>query len=225
VLSNNGSMDAATLGSKILGLVLPALAPKSQAGAVQSVAISEREGKDLPGYYQMPDGLLATVELEEDQLYIHTPFYPTRIPLKKTGDKAYKIELLNADLVPELDEHGKLIAFNSNSPIGALRAVKLPPVQLDGQALAEFTGRYMNEELLNQWEVGLVNGGLAIFHPHFPEMKLFPVLKDEFSSDTENFDRIKFIRNTNHQVIALEMSGDRAFNIRFNKIREISYCS
>jgi CubicO group peptidase (beta-lactamase class C family) len=225
VLSNNGSMDAATLGSKILGLVLPALAPKSQAGGVQSVAISEREGKDLPGYYQMPDGLLATVELEEDQLYIHTPFYPTRIPLKKTGDKAYKIELLNADLVPELDEHGKLIAFNSNSPIGAMRAAKLPPVQLDGQALAEFTGRYMNEELLNQWEVGLVNGALAIFHPHFPEMKLFPVLKDEFSSDTENFDRIKFIRNANHQVIALEMSGDRAFNIRFNKIREISYCS
>ena len=225
ILSNNGSMDAATLGNLVLGLVLPELAPAHQTASIKSSAFSEREGKDLPGYYQMPNGLLATVESEEDQLFIHTPFYPTRVPLIKTGDKSYKIQLLNADLVPEYDEQGKLIAFNSNSPIGAMRAVKLPPVELDQQMVSEFTGRYFNEELLNMWEVGLTGGSLVIFHPHFPEIKLFPVLKDEFSSETENFDHIKFIRNADQHVIALEMSGDRAFNIRFNKVREIGYLS
>jgi CubicO group peptidase (beta-lactamase class C family) len=224
VISNNGSMDALTLGRKVLGLVLPDLAPKSQGdAAIKSAAFSEREGKDLPGVYQMPDGLLATVETEEDQLFIQTPFYPTRLPLVKTGEKSYRIQLLNSDLTPEYDEHGKLIAFNSVAPIGVIRAVKLPPVQLDEQALVEFTGRYLNEELLNMWEIGLSNGGLAIFHPHFPEIKLFPVLTDEFSSDTENFDRIKFIRNADKRIVALEISGDRAFNIRFNKVNEISY--
>jgi CubicO group peptidase (beta-lactamase class C family) len=226
ILSNNGSMDAATLGSKVLGLVLPELAPKSLGTASeQSAAFSERESKELPGYYQLPDGLLATIQSEEDRLYIQTPFYPTRVPVIKTGDKSYKIELLNADLKPEYDEHGKLVAFNSNSPIGVLHANKLPPVEIDQQALVQFTGRYFSEELLNMWEVGLTNGKLTIFHPHFPSIKLFPVLEDEFSSDTENFDRIKFIRNGDGRVVALEISGDRAFNIHFNKVEEIRYIS
>lgn len=224
VLSNNGSMDAVTLGNKILGLVLPELAPKAQGGAAsKSAAFSEHEGKDLPGYYQMPDGLLATVEAEEDSFFIHTPFYPTRLPLKKTGENRYRIDLLNADMTPELDEHGKVRAFNSTSPIGVLRAVKLPPVEIDAQALAEYAGRYFNAELLNMWEVAAVNGSLVIFHPHFPEIKLFPVLKDEFSSETENFDRLKFIRSAAGQVTALEMSGDRAFNIHFDKVQAITF--
>ena len=224
VISNNGSMDAATLGNKVLELVLPGLGIKAGGTAgIKSVAFSETEGKDLPGYYRMPDGLLATVEAVDDQLMIHTPFYPTRVPLKKVGDRHYKIELLNSDLTPEYDEHGKLIAFNSNTPIGALRAVKLPPVEMDENSMAEFTGRYMNEELLNVWEVGLVNGSLTLFHPHFPQIKLFPVLKDEFSSETENFERLKFIRNAQNQVIALELSGDRAFNIRFRRLEHIIY--
>ncbi len=224
ILSNNGSMDAVTLGNKVLGLVLPDLAPKTTGGAAsKSVAFSEHEGKDLPGYYQMPEGLLATVEAEEDTFFIHTPFYPTRLPLKKTGDNRYRIDLLNADMVPEFDAQGKVTAFNSTSPIGAMRAVKLPPVEIDPQTLSEYAGRYFNEELHNIWEVSAHTGRLALFHPHFPEIRLFPVLKDEFSSETENFDRVRFIRNADNQVTALEMSGDRAFNIRFQKIREIHY--
>jgi CubicO group peptidase (beta-lactamase class C family) len=223
VLSNNGSMDAATLGFKVLDLVLPGTGTKGQEAEVRSVAFSESEGKDLPGYYRMPDGLLATVEEVDNQLMIHTPFYPTRLPMVKVGEKRYKIALLNADLVPEYDDLGKLIAFNSNSPVGALRAVKLPPIEMDPQTMSEFTGRYMNDELLNVWEVGLVNGNLALFHPHFPEIKLFPVLKDEFSSETENFERLKFIRNAENKVIALEFSGDRAFNIRFRRLEQVIY--
>jgi hypothetical protein len=223
VLSNNGSMDAVTLGNKVLGLVLPELAPKGQGMGIRSVAFSEREGKDLPGYYQLPDGLLATVEAEEDRLYIHTPFYPTRLPLMKTGASSYRIELLNADLVPEFDDHGKVCAFSSTTPIGAMRAIKLPPVEMDEQAMVEYMGWYFNEELFNLWEVVLDNGCLALFHPHFPEIRLFPVMKDEFSSETENFDRLKFLRNAEDRVIALAMSGDRAFNIRFHKVREVSY--
>lgn len=224
VLSNNGSMDAVTLGNKVLSLVLPELAPKVKgAGEIKSAAFSEREGKDLPGNYQLPDGLLAVVESDENQFFIRTPFYPTRIPLIKTGDKSYRIELLNSDLVPEHDEHGRITAFNSTSPIGAIHAVKLPPVALDEQAVLDLCGRYMNEELLNVWEISSQDGSLVIFHPHFPEIRLFPILKDEFSSETENFDRIKFVRNAENRVIALELSGDRAFNIRFNKLREISY--
>jgi CubicO group peptidase (beta-lactamase class C family) len=224
VLSNNGSMDAVTLGNKILGLVLPELAPQSQAASTgKSAALSEREGKDLPGYYQMQDGLLATVELEEDRLFIHTPFYPTRVPLVKTGDQQYRIQLLNATLTPEFDEHGKICAFNSTSPIGVMRAEKLPPIAMDEASRQEYAGRYFNEELFNQWEVVCADGGLALFHPHFPEIRLFPVLKDEFSSDTENFERLKFVRNSENRVVALEMSGDRAFNIRFHKIHTLTY--
>ena len=224
VLSNNGSMDAVTLGNKVLGLVLPELAPKTQGGtAGKSAAFSEREGKDLPGYYQMSEGLLATVQAEEDTFFIHTPFYPTRLLLKKTGDNRYRIDLLNADLIPEFDEHGKVQAFNSTSPIGVMRAVKLPPVEIDAQELAEYAGHYFNPELLNMWEVAASNGSLVLFHPHFPEIRLFPVLKDEFSSETENFDRLKFIRNADNRVVALEMSGDRAFNIHFDKIQTISF--
>jgi hypothetical protein len=73
------------------------------------------------------------------------------------------------------------------------------------------------------WEVGLVNGSLILFHPHFPEIKLFPVLKDEFSSETENFERLKFIRNAENRVIALEFSGDRAFNIHFRRVEQVIY--
>ena len=177
----------------------------------------------MPGYYSLPDGLLATIQSEEDRLYIQSPFYPTRVPIIKIGDKSYKIELLNADLRPEYDEHGKLVAFNSSSPIGEQRAIKLPPVEVDQQALVQFTGRYFSEKLLNMWELGLTDGKLTIFHPHFPQIKLFPVLEDEFSSDTENFDRIKFIRNDDNRVVALEISGDRAFNIHFDKVDAISY--
>jgi CubicO group peptidase (beta-lactamase class C family) len=223
VLSNNGSMDALTLGSRVLGLVLPELAPESRAAAVlKSVAFSESEGKDLPGCYRLPDGLLVTVAAEEDKLFVQTPFYPTRLPLVKTGSNLYRIEVLNADLVPEFDQHQRVCAFNSSTPLGAMRAIKLPPAQIDPQVMREYAGRYFNEKLLNMWEVIHDNGNLTIFHPHFPQIKLVPVLEDEFSSDTENFDRIKFIRGAHNQVVGLEFSSDRAFNIRFNKVREVS---
>ena len=224
VLSNNGSMDAVTLGNRVLGLVLPELAPKPEAGAgLTSAAFSEKEGKDLPGCYQMPDGLLATVEASEDRFYIQTPFYPTRLPLVKLDDRRYRIDLLNANIEAEYDAAGKVCAFNSTSPIGTLRAVKLPPVEVDEAALDQYTGRYFSAALLNLWEVSRSGGRLTLFHPHFPVIRLFPVLQDEFSSDTENFDRLKFVRNAAGQVMALELSGDRAFNIRFEKVKEISY--
>lgn len=226
VLSNNGSMDAATLGRKVLSLVLPEQSPQAQGKAeARSAAFSEQEKYDLLGYYQMPDGLLASVEAQDGLLYIQTPFYPFRLPLIKTGERRYKIEQLNADLNAEYDEHGQVCAFNSMSPIGPIRSVKLPPVQVDEQSMSGYTGRYFNEELLNTWDVGLDSQGLVIFHPHFPEIRLLPVLEDEFTSRTENFARLKFIRNAEKQVIALEMSGDRAFNIRFNKVKAIHYMS
>jgi CubicO group peptidase (beta-lactamase class C family) len=226
VLSNNGSMDAATLGSRVLGLVIPQLMPEGQGSrGVKSVAFSEIEGKDLPGVYRMPDGLLATVEASENQLFIHTPFYPVRLPLIKTDEMRYRIEILNAELVAEYDEHGKVCAFSSKTPLGEMHSIKLPPIELDEAALSEYSGRYWNEELLNMWEVGVTEERLTFFHPHFPEIRFFPVLHDEFSSDTENFEKLKFIRDENHQVTALELSGDRAFNIRFKRVKEVICCS
>lgn len=223
VLSNNGSMDAATLGSKVLGLVIPELAPRSLgSAAVKSLAFSEPERNDLLGYYRMPDGLLTKVETSENQLFIQTPFYPVRLPLIKTGEKHYKVELLNADLEAEYDKDGKVCGFSSTSPLGAMHSVKLPPLEMDEAGLAEYAGRYWNEELLNMWEVGVTKGYLTFFHPHFPEITFSPALKDEFSSKTENFDKLKFIRNSDNQVIAFELSGDRAFNLRFKRVKEVT---
>jgi CubicO group peptidase (beta-lactamase class C family) len=224
VLSNNGSMDAATLGGKLLGLLLPELGPQAQASARdrRAAAFSEAERKDLPGYYRLPDGLLVKVEASENRLFILTPFYPVRLELVKTGEKRYRIEILNADMEAETDEHGKVCAFTSTSPLGAMRSVKIPPMKMDEAGLAEYTGLYWNEELLNMWEVGVSQGRLTFFHPHFPQISFDPVLKDEFSSQTEYFDKLKFIRGSDDQVIAFELSGDRAFDIRFRRVKEIA---
>jgi len=222
VLSNNGATDPVTLGYKILGLALPELAPKGlQFAGAQTAEISEAERKDLVGSYRMPDGLLATVEIAEDSLFIHTPFYPFRLPLLKVGDKRYKIDLLGAEMEAECDAQGKVQAFSSSTPLGPMRSVKLPPIEITPEGLAEYAGRYWSSELLNMWELSVSEGSLSMFHPHFPQITFFPVLQDEFSSRTENFDKLKFIRSTDGQITAFELSGDRAFNVRFNRVKEI----
>ncbi len=223
VLSNNGSMDAMTLGGKALGLVIPELATQTplKVGS-KSFHFSDSEGKDLPGVYRMQDGLLAKVENVENKLFIYTPFYPTRLPLIKVAEQRYKIEALSADLQPEYSDQGKVRAFISQTPLGTMYAEKLPPLEVPPEKLAEYAGRYWNEELLNLWEVGVVEGRLTFFHPHYPAITFFPVLEDEFSSEVESFDKLKFIRGDDNQVIAFELSGDRAFNIRFGRVQAIT---
>jgi CubicO group peptidase (beta-lactamase class C family) len=222
VLSNNGTMDAVTLGGKILALVLPELAPRAtQIAGVPVLDASEKEMKELAGCYRMPDGLLSTVVIAEHKLFIHTPYYPFRLPLLKIGTGHYKIDILGAEMKVEYDQAGTLCAVSSLTPLGPMHADKLPPIDLTEDELREYIGRYWSEELLNMWEVAIKGAHLSLVHPHFPTLELFPVLKDEFSSELENFEKIKFTRAVDGKVNGLEFSGDRALNIHFKRVEQI----
>jgi CubicO group peptidase (beta-lactamase class C family) len=222
VLSNNGTMDAVTLGGKVLALALPEMTPKAaQIAGVSVLDTSENEMKELAGCYRMPDGLLSTVVIADHKLFIHTPYYPFRLPLLKIGKGHYKIDILGAELQVEYDPSGQLCAVSSLTPLGPMHADKLPAIELKEDELGEYVGRYWSEELLNMWEVAIKGAHLSLVHPHFPALELFPVLKDEFSSELENFEKIKFTRSTNGQVNGLEFSGDRALNIHFQRVEQI----
>lgn len=224
VLSNNGSMDAVTLGGKVLALVLPELAPRAaQISGVPVVDVTESEMEEMAGCYRMPDGLLSTVVVSDHMLFIHTPYYPFRLPLLKIGKGHYKIDILGSELKAEYDESGRMCAVSSLTPLGPMHADKLPPMELNEKELAEYTGKYWNEELLNLWRVEIQGGHLTLVHPHFPSLKCFPVLKDEFSSETENFEKLKFTRSEDGSVNGLEFSGDRALNIHFKRVEQIIY--
>jgi CubicO group peptidase (beta-lactamase class C family) len=224
VLSNNGTMDATTLGEKALGLVIAELAPKGAKGAgPKPTPPTKNEWEDLAGCYRLPDGLLARIEISDNSLYIHTPYTPFKLPLLEMGGNRYKAEGLGVEMEVEYDEQGKICAVVSESPMGSMRAEKLATVKTEEPGLAEYSGKYWSEELLNMWEVGITGGHLSLFHPHFPDLAFFPVLKDEFSSENHFFGKLKFIRNANDEVIALEMSGDRAINIHFKRVKEIIY--
>jgi CubicO group peptidase (beta-lactamase class C family) len=222
VLSNNGSMDAVTLGGKVLALVLPEMAPRENLFAgLKAKDVDEVEMERLAGSYRMPDGLLATVVISERKLFIHTPYYPFRLPLVKVAEHQYKIDILGAELTAEYNEAGEIHAFSSLTPLGPMYSVKLAPIVLSDAELAEYCGSYWNAELRNLWEVGVQDGSLALFHPHFPALRFFPVLKDEFSCETENFEKIKFTRGADGSVNGIAFSGDRALNIHFQRVEQI----
>ncbi len=71
------------------------------------------------------------------------------------------------------------------------------------------------------WGVAVHGNRLALVHPHFPSLELFPVLKDEFSSTLENFEKIKFTRSADGKVNGMEFTGDRALNIHFKRVEQI----
>ncbi|NOH03361.1 MAG: hypothetical protein HND47_16065 [Chloroflexi bacterium] len=102
-----------------------------------------------------------------------------------------------------------------------MHAEKLLPIVLQEKDLAEYAGRYWSEELLNLWEVAVRSDRLVLVHPHFPGLELFPVLKDEFSSDLENFEKIKFTRSADGHVNGLEFTGDRALGIHFKRVEQV----
>ncbi|NOH03362.1 MAG: hypothetical protein HND47_16070 [Chloroflexi bacterium] len=98
---------------------LPELAPRgAQIAGAPILEASEKEMHELAGCYRMPDGLLSTVVIAEHKLFIHTPYYPFRLPLLKIGAGHYKIDILGAELQVEYDQAGKLCAVSSLTPIG-----------------------------------------------------------------------------------------------------------
>jgi len=141
----------------------------------------------------------------------------------KVGNRKYKIERIGMEMEAVRDEVGQICAFNCQSSMGPMYAVKLPPLELEPAELAEYTGKYWNEELFNMWELQVKDGHLTLFHPHFPDVTLLPVLKDEFSSEIGHFEELTFRRSEDGKVNGLEFRGNRALYAHFKRVEKIIY--
>ena len=222
VMSNNGSADMIELGGKVLGLILP----KPNQNLITRTSpqdLENEEMKEMKGCYQLPDGLILKIIIAEKSLLIRTPYSTDRLPLMKVGHRKYKIESIGMEMEAVPDEVGQIIAFNCQSSMGPLYAVKLPPLELESAELAEYTGKYWNEELFNMWELQVEEGHLTLFHPHFADVTLIPVLEDEFSSEIDRFEELAFHRSEDGRVNGLEFRGNRALYAHFKRVEKIIY--
>ena len=221
LLSNNGTLSGKEKALKIANLFLPqAKDVKQEAGENidKGIAISAEEIKKFAGQYMSKTSFLVReISLKDGRLtYLKENQAPRFLrPLTKQtfqfidGEIPQKLEFRISDSI-------QMFSFIENDKV--IDAFELcVPVSYASHELKQFAGTFFSKELETTYHIKYQNGKLIIRHPRMGTIKLSPLKRDVFISDSWRFNIAKFVRNDLNEIDGVLVSKGRARHVYFDK--------
>ncbi len=226
VLSNLASFRPGVLSRQIADIYLAGRlkqpenpAPAAKAPAPAPVKLTPAAMAEFTGtYWFETDQFLRTLALDKGRLmYVRSadnsseivPVSPTEFVMKDVPDEVR---------VVFSDKTGKrfdtvTVKVNKETPVVGKWMELFAPTE---EALKEFAGSYVSDELDVRYEIQLKSGALHVEVGHNGDMGLAPQKKDFFL--VGDLGKIQFRRSANGAITGFEVSTGRVLNLKFRKI-------
>ncbi len=178
-------------------------------------AYTTKELRAFEGDYQVFPGLYVTLFAKDDTLFFTGYGGEGGLALPVVGDRSFLFPHRPHSYLEFNRKDGFLWHF-SDFCYPAHR-VELAPPSLTADELDEYSGEYYSEELETIYSFSVVEGELVAAHALNWDTPFRPLAKDTFISDSWFFSRIEAVRNAKGEITALNISGQNANDIRFEK--------
>jgi len=226
VLSNLASFDPGGMSFKIAGIYLKdklvSDEPKKEGAEslkpaeVIEVKIDPEILKSYSGQYEMQPGMLATVTLENNNLFITAPGLP-KTPMTAVASNEFEIKVVSAR-VAFLSDSNKISKIKVNMGGQEHIAMRVPDFDPSKINLSDYTGDYYSDELSTSYSMVVESGKLIARHFRTGDVTLIPSRADQFSGNQWYFGNIAFVRDPNGKVTGCIVSGFRVRNLKFVKL-------
>jgi hypothetical protein len=211
VFSNLGQVNPIDLSMKVAELYLPKQAVDNKP------TTSTKTDKSLFKFYK---GLYTSSEssvkiIDSTNLYL------------SFGSVPYELMPLTDSSFSVFDGLVKIIFPKSNmTSINSLKLItpedektfhRYEKLELTNEVLAQFAGRYVNDELATEYDIVMEKDSLVLRHRKYPDVHLNAITVNQFSIPHWWMSNILFNRNEKGEVKGFEINCDRVLHLKFRK--------
>lgn len=181
---------------------------------LETPSYTHQELQQFEGDYQIFPGLYITISAEKDTLYFESYGSGEKLKLPVLAENEFEFPYI---------PHSKFV-FKKNKITWHLsdfyypgKKVTLAPPQYSELDTKAYLGTFYNDEIETSYTFIEKEGKIIITHPFNPDTQLIPIGKNIFITDIAYMGRIEFIRNKKGMVTACTISGQKAYDILFQK--------
>jgi len=229
VLSNFASFNPTGMALRITDIYLKDKevinTPKKEAeGNAESKVPSDDKRKKVDhdtllaycGKYELEQGEMATVSLENESLFVEAPELP-KTPMTTVSSTTFEVSVVSARVTFLRDESGKITKLKAQMNGEEHFAMKMPDFDPAKVNLQEYTGEYYSPELSTTYSLVVESGKLVARHFRTGDVHLKVSKQDQFSGDQWYFGKIEFIRANDNTITGCKVSTGRVRNLKFEK--------
>lgn len=221
VFSNLSSFNSYGMTMQVADLLLP---PKEKKPN-NSVFADSSLIKKLVGRYVSPRGAILNLSWYNGKLV-------NRQPGQTTGGTEWKVTIkennkyqlndgpfLQFETSASIDSVARIVFENPN---GFTEYVRQPAIVLKKEEIATYTGTYYNEETEAAYTVIVKDGDLVLQHRKFADVKLTPIVPDQFSCPNWWMSNLKFLRDKKGIITGFEVNAGRVLHLLYARIKSVS---
>ena len=224
VLSNLASFDPGGMAFQIADIYLKdkevVTGPKKEetgsivADEIKEVKIDHDVLVSYCGQYEWQPGVLVTISIENDILFVSAPELP-KTPLMAVTTTEFDVKAVPARVTFMLDS-GKVSKMKVKLEGGERIAMRMPDFDSTKINLSEYSGDFYSEELSTTYTMVVASGKLIARHFRTGDVMLTLTKPDQFSGNKWYFGRVVFTRDSNNKITGFNVSGGRVRNLHFH---------
>jgi CubicO group peptidase (beta-lactamase class C family) len=230
ILSNLASFNPGGMSFKIADIYLKdkltADAPKKVETGIK-VPVEIKEVKidhdvlvSYCGQYEWQPGVMVTVSVENDNLFVSSPALP-KTPMKAVTPTEFNVDAVSAKVSFIMDS-GKVSKMKVEMNGGIVVALKVPDFEAAKINLSEYAGDFYSGELSTTYTMVIESGRLIARHFRTGDVLLTLTGPDNFTGNEWYFGKVVFTRESNGKISGFKVSGGRVRNLKFEKIRNVN---
>jgi CubicO group peptidase (beta-lactamase class C family) len=224
VLSNLASFDPGGMSFQIADIYLKnkevVTGPKKEEtesrvpDEIKEVKVDHYVLVSYCGQYELQPGVLLTISIENDNLFISTPERP-KTPMMAVTTTEFDVKAIPARFT-FMQDSGKVSKMKVKLEGGERIAMRIPDFDSTKINLSEYSGNFYSEELNTHYTMVMASGKLIARHFRTGDVMLTLTRPDQFSGNKWYFGRVVFTRDSNNKITGFNVSGGRVRNLHFH---------
>ena len=220
VLSNLSSINTNRLALQVadiyLGKKIIEKTPLEKKAERVSVEIDPKILTTYEGLYQIRPDYVLLIKKQNEQLTVQVTG-GNRYLLFAESERVFVSRSSNFQIFFTINNVGDITRITIQDNGKELNGIKILPVHLNPEQMAEYTGEYYSSELDTFYRIVLEEDRLITTHQKHDDFPLSPITPDYYSGTEWFFRTIHFTRDNDNRINGFMLTGSRVRNLRFSK--------
>jgi CubicO group peptidase (beta-lactamase class C family) len=217
LFSNHGSLEPGSLVSQIADVYLGVDSIQPPRAARQEIAVDAETLDRYVGDYALSPSLIISITRDGDHLLSEATGHAREMMFAESKETFFfKVE--NSTITFVVDEKGLSSHLVVNRQGRTMEARRIVFPALSSEALGDYAGDYVSDELGSRFTVRAKGGGLCVVHARHGEIGLTATAPDHFTGDEWWLGQVIFQRNAENRVVAFAVPGSRIQPVRFTRV-------
>ncbi len=222
ILSNRADFDTAKIAFAITDILLRNHPSYIKPTSKKWAKATPQELSTFVGNYELFEGVLFSFTTDSKKLYLAPLNTNDKIELPQIGENRFSLNLAqdtSIEFASAKDSASPSISYiiGLHGTLTAQR-IELKSFTPSADNLNDYVGGYYSTELNTRYDFTMVDGQLFASHIRVNPIPLAPYHPDEFSTQSQTFQKVEFIRNAAGTVIGCKISAAVANDIWFDRL-------